>query len=73
LGAGGFGTVFKGLDGRNGRSVAIKRLVIKGLRSENIKEMKKEIRLLSKLGENEHIVQYFDHMQKGDYLYIVME
>jgi serine/threonine protein kinase len=64
--------VFKGIDLQRGRSVAIKRLDLRGLEDWKVEEVENEFKLLEFL-KHPHIVTYIDAVKKDDFLHIILE
>lgn len=72
LGAGGMGTVFKGIDLRSQESVAVKRLHAMLTTSHHIQRFVREGEALRKLN-HPNIVKLLDSVQEGDEHYLVMD
>ena len=79
LGAGAFGKVYKCLDDRTGRLIAVKELTFQPNNRKEMEELKLEVSLLRQL-EHKHIVQYLgaqmnieESSRSGCIMYIVTE
>jgi len=71
LGKGGFGEVYL-ISDKNGDKYAVKKLFIKSLTEEEIKEIENEGKILSNIS-NEHIVKYYDSFKDREFFFILME
>lgn len=76
IGKGAFGSVYKGFDDKLGIQVTIKQIPIGGIaakdKDECIKELKQEIKMLSRL-QHPNIVQYYGQSMTSDHINIFME
>lgn len=72
IGRGGFGVVYRGLDIRTGRTVAIKRVMLSGIPADELEGIEAEIDLLRYLN-HPNIVLYFDSIRTAQHLNIVLE
>ena len=72
IGKGGFGIVYRGLNLKNGATVAVKRVNLHGIPQEELEGIEMEIKLLQNLS-HPNIVKYIDAIRTEDYLNIVLE
>lgn len=72
IGNGSFSVVFPGVDEKDGREVALKRLE-KARLKENNTQLKREITCLVKLSDCPNVVNYVTCVSDSDFQYIVME
>ncbi|HVU03291.1 MAG TPA: serine/threonine-protein kinase [Polyangiaceae bacterium] len=73
LGEGGQGTTFDGIDKRDGRSVAIKRFLVKGASSwKDVELAEREAAVLASLS-HPLLPAHVDHFEENGALYLVME
>ena len=70
IGSGSFGDVFVGINEKDGREVAIKRIVLQRL---NRPEDKREIKSLLQLRDSEQVVKYLSYHKSEDFLFIFLE
>ena len=72
LGKGGYGVVYQGLDTEAGTFVAVKQVSTENVPKDQLTSIHLEIILLKKL-QHDNIVRYFDSVETGDTLNIVLE
>ena len=72
LGHGSFGYAYKVLNKENHKLYAIKRILIKNAKKEEIKEVENEANILSSI-DNDNIVKYVDSFSDNESFNIVME
>lgn len=72
IGKGGFGIVYRGLHIVTGRTVAIKRISLYGIPSNELEGIEAEITLLKNLCHS-NIVLYYDSIRTAQHLNIVLE
>ena len=70
IGSGSFGLIFAGINAKDGREVAVKR--IEKLRMKR-PEDRREIKNLTALADYEQVVRYISFFEDGDFSYIVLE
>merc|ERR1719334_1190847 len=71
VGAGNYGTVWKGEDKQTGKTIAIKIIDLEKS-GEEIDEVQKEIKALSNMNSR-NVTQYIESFVKGNHLWIIME
>ncbi|CAD8058805.1 unnamed protein product [Paramecium sonneborni] len=71
LGQGAFGKVFMGLQ-KNGQIMAVKQVFIQNQNDDRVKQLQKEIEMLSKL-QHPNIVRYLGCEQKNQFINIFLE
>jgi serine/threonine protein kinase len=71
LGAGCFGTVFKGRDKETDFEVAIKMINKQKLKQDEIVSLRKEVRIMQNLN-HPHVVKYLEAYEDNKKLYLVM-
>ena len=72
LGQGSFGSAYKVLNEENNEIYAIKKIILKGAKKEEINEIKNEAKILSSI-KSKNIVQYIDSFEDAESFNIVME
>ena len=72
IGKGGYGKVIQVKSKSNNKYYAIKEIIIKDEMKDKIKDIQKEVDILSKFNCN-NIVKYYDSVKINDKFYIVME
>jgi serine/threonine protein kinase len=72
IGKGAVGYVYRGLDLKKGRIVAVKQIIRNHLKNEQMKGIHQEIELLKKLN-HENIVKYIEFISTDHHLNIVLE
>ena len=70
IGRGSFGFIFAGINTKDGREVAVKRIEINRVERP---EYKREIDSLVALGDCEHVVRYISFHEDGEFYYLVLE
>ena len=70
IGRGSFGFIFAGINTKDGREVAVKRIEINRVERP---EYKREIDSLVTLGDCEHVVRYISFHEDGEFYYLVLE
>ena len=70
IGSGSFGHIFAGINEKDGREVAVKR--VEKLRLKR-PEDKREIENLIALSDCEHVVRYISFFEDEDFSYLVLE
>ena len=70
IGHGSFGFIFAGINTKDGREVAVKRMEINRVERP---EYKREIDSLVALGDCEHVVRYISFHEDGEFYYLVLE
>ena len=70
IGRGSFGFIFAGINTKDGREVAVKRIEINRV---ELPEYKREIDSLVALGDCEHVVRYISFHEDGEFYYLVLE
>ncbi|MEK7468838.1 MAG: protein kinase [Planctomycetota bacterium] len=74
LGRGGMGVVYRALDPKLGREVALKVLLGGGIAPEDqVERFRREAALLARLGRHPHLVAVHDAGRDGDSLYFTMD
>jgi serine/threonine protein kinase len=70
IGSGSFGFVFSGINKKDGREVAVKRVVKLSMKRPKDRQ---EIKNLTALADCEQLVRYISFFEDGDFSYIVLE
>ena len=70
IGRGSFGLIFAGINAKDGREVAVKRIEIKRVERP---EYKREINSLIALADCEHVVRYISFLEDDEFYYLVLE
>ena len=70
IGRGSFGLIFAGINAKDGREVAVKRIEIKRVERP---EYKREINSLIALADSEHVVRYISFLEDDEFYYLVLE
>ena len=70
IGRGSFGFIFAGINTKDGREVAVKRIEINRVERP---EYKREIDSLVALGDCKHVVRYISFHEDGEFYYLVLE
>ena len=73
LGQGGRKQVFKAVDTRLDREVALSIIRTSGLDEASIERVRREARAMARLGDHPNIVNIFDVGEEGDVIYLVAE
>ena len=72
IGHGSFSKVYKAMDLKNNREVAIKKVLLTNI-SENLKtRLFRELEILEKVNHR-NIIKYYEYYIEDGYLYIIME
>src|SRR3989338_4994066 len=72
LGRGAFGTVYKGLNVETGTTVAVKRLDISQMPTEEFGAVKREVELLQKM-DHPNIIKCYSAFQSTHHMNLVLE
>ncbi|CAD7701862.1 unnamed protein product [Ostreobium quekettii] len=72
LGVGTYGEVFKATERATGRQVAVKTINMRGVRCSP-QRVALEVAMLKRLTDNKMVAQFYDTVEEGDKLHIVME
>jgi serine/threonine protein kinase len=72
IGEGGFGTVYMGVHCLTGETAAVKRVALRGMAQEDIKDIEQEMELLQTL-KHPNIMRCVDAIRDDEYLNIIFE
>ena len=72
IGQGAFGSVFKVLNSKDNQVYALKQIILKEAKKEELEQLKKEADILSSIN-NQYIVKYYDSFIEKDTFNIIME
>lgn len=72
IGSGSFAKVYKGINTKNDKIVAIKEICTLNMKDKVLERLNYEITVMSKLN-HKNIVKFYDYEERDGYIYIIME